>query len=234
MPLEWLAMIHATQHETSIDPHAVPHGHQVSLETGLDFINTLELEKGSWQDHFATAEMALEWLIGHNLLHPDAMRAELARIASDAAYGQKLLAKVLRVRTVMRELVDASVARRPPARGDLAEVNRVLRTHYVTVLVPSADGVTMGHRHEGDPIEGAMARLTESIARYLGEGKIDRLRVCANDGCSWAFFDSSRTGRRKWCDMTTCGNRAKAARHRERRKVAAVAVASGEASVATI
>ena len=227
-------MLHTAHHETPIDPHAVPHGHHVSLDTGLDFINTLELEKGSWQDHLATPEAALEWLIGHNLLHPDARRAELARIAPDAAYGEKLLTKVRRVRGAMRELVDASVDRRPPARGELAEVNRALRTHYVTVLVPAPDGVTMGHRHEGDPIEGAMARLTESIARYLGEGKIDRLRVCANESCSWTFFDSSRTGRRKWCDMTTCGNRAKAARHRERRKVAAVALAPGEASAPTI
>ncbi len=226
-------MTHMAHHDPPIDPHAVPHGHQVRLETGLDFINTRELEKGSWQDHLAAPEAALEWLIGHNLLHPDARKAELERIAADPAHGQKLLAKVARVRAAMRELVDASVARRPPARGDLAEVNRVLRTHYVTVLVPSADGVTMGHRHEGDPIDGALARLTESIARYLGEGKIDRLRVCANESCSWAFFDSSRTGRRKWCDMTTCGNRAKAARHRERRKVAAVTDASGQALIAT-
>jgi flagellar biosynthesis GTPase FlhF len=30
--------------------------------------------------------------------------------------------------------------------------------------------------------------------------------------CRWVFSDSSRSGRRKWCDMNTCGNRAKAAR----------------------
>jgi predicted RNA-binding Zn ribbon-like protein len=212
--------------EPALDPHAIPHGHQVRLETGLEFINTLELEKGSWREHLVDPEAALAWLIGHSLLHPDALRSEQARSAADPAYGEKLLAKVRRVRAAMRELVEASVEHRPPARSDLAEVNRALRTHYVTVLVPSADGVTMGHRHEGDPVDGAMARLTESIARYLGEGKIDRLRVCANEGCAWTFFDSSRTGRRKWCDMNTCGNRAKAARHRKRLKVAAVANAA--------
>jgi len=208
--------------EPALDPHAIPHGHQVSLETGLEFINTLELEKGSWQEQFGSPEVALAWLISHNLLHPDALRSEEARIAADPAYGDKLLSKVRRVRAAMRELVDASVDRRPPSRA-------------VTVLVPSADGVTMGHRHEGDPVDGAMARLTESIARYLGEGKIDRLRVCANDTCAWTFFDSSRTGRRKWCDMNTCGNRAKAARHRERLKVAATfAAASVEAPRASV
>jgi predicted RNA-binding Zn ribbon-like protein len=41
------------------------------------------------------------------------------------------------------------------------------------------------------------------------------------------FYDTSRTGRRRWCDMATCGNRAKAARHRARSKAA-----SGAAGVA--
>jgi predicted RNA-binding Zn ribbon-like protein len=37
---------------------------------------------------------------------------------------------------------------------------------------------------------------------------------------SVVFYDESPTGRRRWCDMSTCGNRAKAARHRARRKAA--------------
>jgi predicted RNA-binding Zn ribbon-like protein len=28
------------------------------------------------------------------------------------------------------------------------------------------------------------------------------------------FLDTTKNGRRRWCDMATCGNRAKAARHR--------------------
>ena len=42
--------------------------------------------------------------------------------------------------------------------------------------------------------------------------------MCANDRCRWAFFDSSPTGRRRWCDMRSCGNQAKAARYRARLK----------------
>lgn len=206
------------------DPHAVPHGHQASLETGLAFINTLELEKGSVVDHLDTATTALEWLIGHGLMHREAEISLVGRVEAEPEYGERILVRIRRVRSAMRELVDASVERRAPAKGCLDEVNRVLRTHYVTILVPSSDGVHMGHRHEGDPVDGALARLAESIARYLGEGKTDRLRICANDACQWAFFDTSRTARRKWCDMTTCGNRAKAARHRERQRSTGLAV----------
>ncbi len=80
------------------------------------------------------------------------------------------------------------------------------------------DGVHLLHRNVGDPVDGALARLAESIARELSQGEAERLRICENETCRWVFHDTSRTGRRKWCDMSTCGNRAKAARYRQRHK----------------
>jgi predicted RNA-binding Zn ribbon-like protein len=41
----------------------------------------------------------------------------------------------------------------------------------------------------------------------------DRIRAC--NRCGWLFLDSSRGGRRRWCSMSTCGNREKASRHRQ-------------------
>ncbi|ALG09615.1 hypothetical protein AOZ06_24345 [Kibdelosporangium phytohabitans] len=41
----------------------------------------------------------------------------------------------------------------------------------------------------------------------------DRIRACGR--CGWLFLDSSRGGRRRWCSMSTCGNREKASRHRQ-------------------
>lgn len=40
-----------------------------------------------------------------------------------------------------------------------------------------------------------------------------RIRACGR--CGWLFLDSSRGGRRRWCSMSTCGNREKASRHRQ-------------------
>ncbi len=97
-------------------------------------------------------------------------------------------------------------------------MNRALRFHYVTYLVPAPDGVSLDHKHEGDPVEGALARLAESVARELTQGRPERLRVCENEECRWVFLDTSHSGKRKWCDMRTCGNRVKVARHRQRRR----------------
>jgi predicted RNA-binding Zn ribbon-like protein len=196
----------------------VPHGHHVDLDTGLAFINTLEFERGQPAEHLDSYATALRWFRDHDLLHAGMFEAELARDAADPEGAERTLARIRRVRSAMRELTDAAVERRTPAQRDLDEINRALRTHYTYYLTPAPDGVSLDHKHEGDPIAGALARLTESVASDVSEGHPEQLRVCANEDCRWVFNDTSRTGRRKWCDMSTCGNRAKVARHREKRR----------------
>ena len=197
------------------------HAHIASLEDGLDFINTLEFSREGAEDEFKTAADALSWLHAHDLLHRETLEELRDVVEASPSQAERLLKRVRRVRGAMRELVEATVERRRPALDQLAEINRALRTHYVYELVPAPDGVSLDHRDEGDPVEGALARLVESLAREVSQGQRDRLRLCANDACRWVFADTSRAGRRKWCDMATCGNQAKAARFRERRKARA-------------
>lgn len=194
-------------------------GHIAALQTGLDFVNTLDL----WptpHDHLETPEVALDWLVDHDLLHREARTHLLARFATSPALGNEILAKLRRVRQAMRGVLEASASRQAPAAADLEEINRALRTHYIYELVPSPDGVSLDHRHQGDPVDGAVARLVESMARELIQGDTSRLRVCENPQCRWVFKDTSRTGKRKWCSMRSCGNRAKVARHRARQRAA--------------
>ena len=58
--------------------------------------------------------------------------------------------------------------------------------------------------------------MSASAADALVTGELIRIRRCADVRCLHVFFDSTKNGRRRWCDMSTCGNRAKAARHREK------------------
>jgi predicted RNA-binding Zn ribbon-like protein len=73
----------------------------------------------------------------------------------------------------------------------------------------------------GDQLDQARSAVAGSLAHYLAEHDRRRLRVCADDTCRWLFVDRSPAGRRRWCDMSTCGNRAKVARHRARARAAA-------------
>ena len=211
-----------------------PHGHQASLAVGLAFVNTLEVDRGRAREHLPTAESALRWLRSHSLMHQDSMQERVKALRADPDTGEKVLARIRRVRAAMRELADATVERRTPDARHLDRINRTLRTPYTYALVPSPDGLSMDHKHEGDPIEGALARLVESIAREVSQGHPERMRVCSNPECRWVFHDTSRSGRRKWCDMSTCGNRAKVARHREKSRRGSVAAVTGDDTAPTL
>ena len=192
-------------------------GHLARLQTGLDFVNTLDLWPVS-HDHLDSPVTALDWLVEHDLMHREARVHLLAQYEASPAIGLEMLGRIGRVRQAMRGVLEAAAARRAADASDLDEMNRALRTHYIYELLPAKDGVSLDHRHQGDPVDGAMARLAESIARELIQGDTFRLRICENPQCKWVFKDTSRTGKRKWCSMRSCGNRAKVARHRARRK----------------
>jgi len=52
------------------------------------------------------------------------------------------------------------------------------------------------------------------------EGDWERLKLCRNDACQWAFFDSSRNRGGTWCQMEVCGNRIKNRHYRRRHRAA--------------
>ncbi len=68
-------------------------------------------------------------------------------------------------------------------------------------------------RAEKGALEAATAH---SALRLLANEEITRLKICGN--CGWLFVDRSKNRSRTWCDMTVCGNRAKASRHYRRKK----------------
>jgi predicted RNA-binding Zn ribbon-like protein len=51
---------------------------------------------------------------------------------------------------------------------------------------------------------------------FLGTAEATHVRACPGQDCGWLFID--RAGRRRWCRMEWCGNRAKARAHARRRR----------------
>lgn len=187
----------------------------MSLDDTSDFMNTLEYESGFLVEHLVTFDDAAHWLTDRGFCHEDLSPASLATHGTTEAQA---LEKVRRVRGALREVADAVAHDRPPTDEALAEVNRAIRSRERVELVKEADGVSVGHSHVGDPLDDALARLADPLVHEIQDGRSERVRICANDTCRWVFFDQSRSGRRIWCDMSSCGNRAKAARHRARAK----------------
>lgn len=58
--------------------------------------------------------------------------------------------------------------------------------------------------------EGMLYPIAASATKLLLTGDFSRIKQCGSETCDWLFFDQSKPNRRRWCDMKTCGNRAKA------------------------
>lgn len=176
-------------------------------------------------------ERFVSWLVDHAAL--DAERAPGIRRRADQqpAGAAAALVDARRVRAALRGLADAAptegshggagpvTARRLRAESDaLAEINRVLgRSAGMRRLDRDADGrYVRTFVTAGDAFAGLLVPVVDSAADTLVSGTVARVRTCADPRCGRAFVDVTRNGARRWCDMATCGNRAKAARHRRR------------------
>lgn len=61
-----------------------------------------------------------------------------------------------------------------------------------------------------------LATIAGQAVELFGGHDAGRIRQCEGNGCAILFLDQSRSGRRRWCSMEGCGNRAKAEAFRQR------------------
>jgi predicted RNA-binding Zn ribbon-like protein len=61
-------------------------------------------------------------------------------------------------------------------------------------------------------VEDALSVIAADAISIIAGERDGRLALCASPTCRAAFFDTSQSRTRRWCDMNTCGNRQKKAR----------------------
>ena len=81
------------------------------------------------------------------------------------------------------------------------------------MLAQAEDGYAWDVKTIDASVAGFLAPVLWSAADLLTHANRRRVRRCANDACLWLFVDESKAGTRRWCDMSSCGNRAKSRRH---------------------
>jgi predicted RNA-binding Zn ribbon-like protein len=64
----------------------------------------------------------------------------------------------------------------------------------------------------GSMTAGFIGRLAVQASELLTSGDLSRLKACATPDCDWLFLDTSKNGRRRWCQMNVCGAREKVKR----------------------
>lgn len=199
------------------DDHELPAEPASDEELFTEFANTLHLHDGE-PDDIGDAASLRSWLASRGLVRET--RALHAVDDSLAAFWE--------LRALVHEVTQRLVETGKPTAAQVRRLNGVLRAglHYHQ-LQPADDGSRFTVGQVGDDLAQARAAIAGSLAHYIADHDVARLRICASDACSWRFVDRSPTGRRRWCDMRTCGNRAKVARHRARARQRGASAAAG-------
>lgn len=184
----------------------------------LDYVNC---EHGMRRfDALRDFETMVRWLEAAAVLDAERAGGIRRRAQQQPAGAAAALVDGRRVRSALRSLAERGPMSERMRTEGLAEINRVLGRSAGTRRVDlRADGTFIrSFVPVGDAFAGLVIPVVESAADALILGELPRVRRCADPRCQRVFFDNTKNGRRRWCDMATCGNRAKAARHREKLK----------------
>jgi predicted RNA-binding Zn ribbon-like protein len=168
----------------------------------LEFVATRSARHREPLERLATPDDLTLWL-------------ELSELAHRARCDEELLDRARELREAIYRTLTRARDGQPPARNDLRLLNEWARQPAPTPQLTPRLQLAMT---SPEPCRAALATLARAAIELIASPTLSRIRNCANPTCSLMFIDHSRPGRRRWCSMAGCGNRAKTARYRQRRR----------------
>ncbi|NKB58118.1 MAG: hypothetical protein GKS00_17475 [Alphaproteobacteria bacterium] len=123
------------------------------------------------------------------------------------------LTEILEFRGSLRGIFVATLDGTAPTKKGMAALNGALASMPSSALrVSRKKGLALS---PSLTLEQAIAISAAAVlSRDL---EVSRVKICPGNDCAWLFLDESKNRRRTWCSMETCGNRAKAQRHYQRK-----------------
>lgn len=151
------------------------------------------------------------------LSHPNDLARWLAAAKPMSATPEVTPADLNLART-LRESVYALALARIHGTAPLDDARRKLnRIAAETSAIPKLD--SHSRIHFSGSARAFLASIAQNAIELLGCDISERIRQCEGETCALLFLDTSRSGDRRWCSMSGCGNRAKVADFRRRRRL---------------
>ena len=203
-------------------PRTPPRHDLVGGRLCLDFCNTSRDRAGSPEDRLSAYAEVVGWAWRAGVLNAE--EAERLTRLGTRNPTQALLVheRALRLRRSLRAIFNTLAGARRIRSSMLEVLNEELAGAMArSQVVPTDDGFTWIWAQGGKALDSVLWPIARSAADLLTDGPLASIRVCEGRGCGWIFLDTSRNRTRRWCDMRTCGNRAKARRHHERARMTA-------------
>lgn len=154
-------------------------------------------------DAWQTPEQVRAWLIEHHLL------------AKELPLSQGDQRRLLEVREALRSLLRGNNGM--SIASDAVETLNHIAKHAPLTVHFSQDGQA-NLRPDIEGVDGIISFLLALVFTSITDGSWTRLKVCRNEPCQKAFYDTTKNRSGTWCAMATCGSRLKARAYRQRQQ----------------
>jgi predicted RNA-binding Zn ribbon-like protein len=183
------------------------------LVEGHDYADRILVERlDSWDD-------VIEWAARAQAVDRTVAERLLQGSQASAAATAEMLTRARALREALYRVFKAVVEGWTPPAADVDRLNREIAALRASeVLVWEGGRPELRWRGE-DERAYPLWQVVRSAERLLTSSRLDCVGQCPGDDCGWLFLDTSRGGRRRWCDMADCGNVAKVRRHRRRARL---------------
>ncbi|WP_236542101.1 CGNR zinc finger domain-containing protein [Spiractinospora alimapuensis] len=161
------------------------------------FTATLTERRGDAVERVPTPQRLVDWLALNGLAVDSCTTAQLD------------LARELR-EAIHAAATAAATHDALPAAAVRVINDRSVQGRAAAILTP--EGERRWELGSASGVEDALSVIAADAISIIAGERDGRLALCASPTCQAAFFDTSQSRTRRWCDMNTCGNRQKKAR----------------------
>jgi predicted RNA-binding Zn ribbon-like protein len=197
--------------------HTVAHDFQpkdfVGGHAALDFTNTVTARDTTPRDWLDGYARLIEWARGSELIEPRTGARLLATSERAPREAAATLGRARRMREALHDTFVALLGNRAVPAAALAEIETAWKRAAARGRLTSGGGqLKLAPDAEASGLDLPLDLVIFEALGLLAELDSERTRVCRGHDCGWLFIDTSKSGRRVWCDMATCGNAAKSER----------------------
>jgi len=184
----------------------------------LDFVNTSDEHPSKLTTEFLTSYAHLvEWSVFSKTISQEQAELLLQLAAQYPEKADEALRFAIIVREALFRVLDAAAENRQPEAADMQAFNAILaRAMSHLHMTPTSANFCWTCALDENDLETMIWPVVWSAAELMTSHDLHYLRECASDDCEWLFLDTSKNHSRRWCSMTTCGNRSKARIHYQR------------------
>ena len=184
----------------------------------MAFVNTLS-GRGTPEpkEGLVSSAALIDWARGASILSASATADLCHRAAAHPQEADRALAAARDLRETLHQLFSAIDMGKSPSEPVLATLAAYLGGGFKQARLVFQEGMLQWAPGVISGLDDVTREVARAAARLVGSGHLARVRACAAEDCRWWFVDDTKNRSRRWCDMKTCGNRAKLRRYRARR-----------------